>query len=73
MEDLWCFNEENVVRAAANSKIPLISAIGHETDWTLIDFVVDYRAPTPTGAGEKAVPVQEDWLETITDYGLRLS
>ena len=50
-----------------------ISAIGHETDWTLIDFVVDYRAPTPTGAGEKAVPVQEDWLETITDYGLRLS
>ena len=73
MEDLWCFNEENVVRAAANSKIPLISAIGHETDWTLIDFVVDYRAPTPTGAGEKAVPVQEDWLETIADYGLRLS
>jgi len=73
MEDLWCFNEENVVRAAANSKIPMISAIGHETDWTLIDFVVDFRAPTPTGAGEKAVPVQEDWLETITDYGLRLS
>jgi len=73
MEDLWCFNEENVVRAAANSKIPIISAIGHETDWTLIDFVVDYRAPTPTGAGEKAVPILEDWLETITDYGLRLS
>jgi len=73
MEDLWCFNEENVVRAAANSKIPLISAVGHETDWTLIDFVVDYRAPTPTGAGEKAVPILEDWLETISDYGLRLS
>ena len=73
MEDLWCFNEENVVRAAASSKIPIISAIGHETDWTLIDFVVDYRAPTPTGAGEKAVPILEDWLETITDYGLRLS
>ncbi len=73
MEDLWCFNEENVVRAAANSKIPMISAIGHETDWTLIDFVVDYRAPTPTGAGEKAVPVRDDWLETLTDYGLRLS
>jgi len=73
MEDLWCFNEENVVRAAANSKIPIISAIGHETDWTLIDFVVDYRAPTPTGAGEKAVPILDDWLETIMDYGLRLS
>jgi len=73
MEDLWCFNEENVVRAAANSKIPLISAVGHETDWTLIDFVADYRAPTPTGAGEKAVPILEDWLETLTDYGVRLS
>ncbi len=73
MEDLWCFNEENVVRAAANSKIPIISAIGHETDWTLIDFVVDYRAPTPTGAGEKAVPVREDWLETVADYGTRLT
>ena len=73
MEDLWCFNEENVVRAAANSKIPLISAIGHETDWTLIDFVVDYRAPTPTGAGEKAVPVRDDWLETVSDYGTRLT
>lgn len=73
MEDLWCFNEENVVRAAANSKIPLISAIGHETDWTLIDFVVDYRAPTPTGAGEKAVPVRDDWLETVSDYGMRLT
>lgn len=73
MEDLWCFNEENVVRAAAASKIPIISAIGHETDWTLIDFVVDYRAPTPTGAGEKAVPVREDWLETVADYGTRLT
>lgn len=73
MEDLWCFNEENVVHAAAASKIPIISAIGHETDWTLIDFVVDYRAPTPTGAGEKAVPVREDWLETVADYGTRLT
>ena len=73
MEDLWCFNEENVVRAAANSTIPIISAIGHETDWTLIDFVVDYRAPTPTGAAEVAVPVREDWLETIADYGLRIT
>ena len=73
MEDLWCFNEENVARAAANSKIPLISAVGHETDWTLIDFVADYRAPTPTGAAEVAVPVREDWLETIADYGLRIT
>ena len=73
MEDLWCFNEEIVARAAANSKIPLISAVGHETDWTLIDFVADYRAPTPTGAAEVAVPVRGDWLETIADYGLRAS
>ena len=72
MEDLWCFNEEIVARAAANSTIPLISAVGHETDWTLIDFVADYRAPTPTGAAEVAVPVRADWVETVDDYGLRL-
>jgi exodeoxyribonuclease VII large subunit len=72
MEDLWCFNEETVARAAANSEIPLISAVGHETDWTLIDFVADYRAPTPTGAAEVAVPVRADWVETVDDYGLRL-
>lgn len=72
MEDLWCFNEEIVARSAANSKIPLISAVGHETDWTLIDFVADYRAPTPTGAAEVAVPVRADWIVTVEDYSLRL-
>ncbi|RWN87839.1 MAG: exodeoxyribonuclease VII large subunit [Mesorhizobium sp.] len=72
LEDLWGFNDEVLARAVAVSGIPVISAVGHETDWTLIDLVADVRAPTPTGAAEIAVPVKADLEATLASLGARL-
>lgn len=73
VEDLWCFNDEGLARTVAAASIPIISAVGHETDTTLIDFVSDRRAPTPTGAAEIATPVLADLKYTLADLDRRLA
>jgi exodeoxyribonuclease VII large subunit len=71
--DLWCFNEEAVARAIAACRIPTVSAVGHEVDVTIADFVADLRAPTPSAAAEKISPDQSDWLKQLRDREFRLS
>jgi len=72
LEDLWGFNDEGLARIVAASALPVISAVGHETDWTLIDHVADMRAPTPTGAAEIAVPVRDEYEARLASLGARL-
>ena len=72
IEDMWCFNDEEVARAIFNCSIPTISAVGHEIDFTIADFVADLRAPTPTGAAEMGVPNQNDFIEFLNQVKMRV-
>ncbi len=72
LEDLWAFNDEQLARAIADCPLPVISAVGHEVDFTIADFVADVRAPTPSGAAEMVVPSQSDWLHRISVLATRI-
>jgi exodeoxyribonuclease VII large subunit len=72
LEDLWCFNDESVARAIANCPLPTVSAVGHEVDFTIADFVADFRAPTPSAAAEKLSPDQHDWLRHLEGQQARM-
>jgi exodeoxyribonuclease VII large subunit len=72
LEDLWAFNDEGLARAIADCPIPIVSAVGHEVDFTISDFVADVRAPTPSGAAEIVVPNQQDWLRRINTLAMRI-
>lgn len=73
LEDLWAFNDEKLARAIADSPIPLVSAVGHEVDFTIADFVADVRAPTPSGAAELVVPDRDDWLRSVNSLAARIA
>ncbi len=73
LEDLWAFNDEKLARAIAKSPIPIVSAVGHEVDFTIADFVADVRAPTPSGAAELVVPDRHDWLRSINSLATRIA